>query len=184
VSITLHQGSILDSTADCIVNPANSFLMHGGGLARVIADAARKTPLVFNEADFDRVTAERDRWNAEQASHPNVATGDAAWSSPGFLPFKGIVHAVGPIYKDGKLFERQLLASAHSRAIAVAREHGCTSIAFPAISTGIFGYPIAEAAEVAVRQCAWHSFPIEFWLFSDEDYAAYEIALGDVPVIR
>lgn len=194
MSITLHQGSILNSTADTIVNPANCFLRHGGGLARIIADAARDfgdklVPVTQVHGMHTANEAERIRelaagWQREQAEHPNIATGDAGWTSAGALTqFKGIVHAVGPIYKDGTLYESQLLASTHQRSIAVAREHGCASIAFPAISTGIFNYPIAEAAQIAVRQCAWHKFPIEFWLFSDEDYAAYEIALADVPGI-
>lgn len=187
MSITLHQGSILDSTADTIVNPANCFLKHGGGLAAAIDRAAQdisrpRRPELGGGFSVAACRAAK-LWAQESAEHPAVATGDATWTTPGVLGYKGIVHAVGPIWAGGRMYERQLLASAYSRSIAVARHHGCTSIAFPAISAGIFRFPIAEVAQIGVRQAAWHNFEVEFWLFSDEDYAAFEIALMEVPSI-
>jgi O-acetyl-ADP-ribose deacetylase (regulator of RNase III) len=144
MSITVHTGSILDADADCIVNPANSFMRHGGGLAAIIAKAASKPTAGQNP--FRPGLFEEDC-----AKAPLIATGDAYWTCAGALPFKGIVHAVGPIWAGGGLHERSLLKSAFANACAVAYDHNCESIAFPAISCGIFGFPVAQAARLAVK---------------------------------
>ena len=190
--IQLFQGSILDVEADVIVNPANSFLNHGGGLAAIIARAA--APSAPTGADSTRDT-ERDAalwqqdhdWLNEQANAPLVATGNAVATSAGRLPYKGIVHAVGPIWNGGQFKERCLLASAHREACAVAHDLGARSVAFPAISCGIFGFPVDKAAVIAVEALSefWAAeqpdgigMTVTFALFEDEHLAAYERAIG------
>lgn len=162
--IEIIQGSILDFDGDTIVNPANNFLRHGAGLARVIANAA-----VGEDSDV------KAKWWEEQFVHPSIATGDAGWTSAGLLPYKGIVHAVGPIWKNGDLYEEDLLAAAHFNSLKVAAEHECKSIAFPAISCGLFRFPIDRAAPIAINVVnIMNGFErIAFYLFEDAHYEAY-----------
>jgi O-acetyl-ADP-ribose deacetylase len=182
MSITLHQGSILDSTADFIVNPANSFLRHDGGLARVIAKAATG-PLHPAYSGDQRDPMIPDEWGQmwlnEQATHPLIPTGGAAKTSAGHLPCKGIIHAVGPVYGGGTFCEATLLISAHSEALALARRWKGQSIAFPAISCGVFGYPVERASRLAIATCLRTELDVEFWLFEDSHFAAYQEALND-----
>lgn len=175
MSITLHQGSILDADVDFIVNPANSHLRHGGGLARVIADAARAFPPGMHAGDS---AAQATAWNREQEQHPLVATGAVALTTAGALRYRGIIHAVGPVYGGGSFFESALLSSAHAEALALAVQAGGKSVAFPAISCGIFGYPVERAAHVAVRTCLASPLRVEFWLFEDSHMEAFTKALA------
>lgn len=145
-------GDILKADEDVIANPANEKMNHAGGLARIIADASGK----------DRALGEGYR----------VATGCAVTTSPGRLRdrFKFIIHAVGPRYRDGKQSERQLLRNALERVIRIAEDGGVQSVACPAISTGIFGFPMDEACDTLVR-VAWQSrSPVEvvFYGLGDE----------------
>jgi O-acetyl-ADP-ribose deacetylase (regulator of RNase III) len=186
--ITIHQGSILDAQTDYIVNPANSFLQHGGGLARVIADAATdvRFPPKLTDAPVSVLwesarqrTEAIDKWKADHEVAPLIATGNAYLTSAGVLPFKGIIHAVGPIWNDGEFLEHDLLELAYSRAFEIAL--GVThSIALPAISSGIFGFPIEEVARIAIAVAQWYedAMDIQFWLFSDEPRQAFERKLG------
>jgi O-acetyl-ADP-ribose deacetylase (regulator of RNase III) len=109
--------------------------------------------------------------------------GDAKVTSAGRLPAKHIIHAVGPVWGGGQQGESELLASCHRRAIELAAEHGCRRVAFPAISTGIFGYPLGEAAAVAITATAEameRHLDVEearFWLFGEPAYEAFERAL-------
>ena len=166
-SIEIIQGSILDFTGDTIVNPANSHLRHTGGLARIIAASAR-------DAD----------WQREQDEHPLIPTGGAGWTSAGCLPYKGIVHAVGPIWGGGSYLEGALLARTYSKSLRVAAEHDCTSIAFPAISCGVFGFPVEKAAPVALEnvRATVAALPtierIVFYLPEDTHYAAFRAELA------
>lgn len=192
MSITIYQGSILDVEADCIVNPANSFLRHGGGLAAIIAKAARG-PQMPNPGEDERVWWSKDRtdpvgaaWDREQAAHPLIPTGGAGWTSAGHLSYRGIVHAVGPIWGGGEYLEKQLLAMAYANACSVAHEHGCRSIALPAISCGIFGFPVHLAAKQALKGVEFWADPqphgvdmkVTFALFEDEHVDAFTAVMG------
>ncbi len=178
--ISIHQGSILDSKADFIVNPANSFLRHDGGLAKVIAEAACGPKAVnpgMDEREWfgrERLTDVAAAWQQEQRDVPLIATGNAHMTSAGVLSHKGIIHAVGPIWNGGNYYEQELLESAYFEALRLADIHG-TSIAFPAISAGVFGMPIETVANIGMN-AAWNMRRgphIEFWLFSDEHYDAF-----------
>jgi O-acetyl-ADP-ribose deacetylase len=186
-SVTIHRGSILDSTADCIVNPANSHLDHAGGLAAIIDKAAQ----TYNNGDY-RNTAIRGpvegyvrspaiqriwQYKHDHRQAPLIPTGGAYATSAGMLPYRAIIHAVGPVWGGGGFREKELLAMAHGSAIRRARALGCESIAFPAVSCGIFGFPVEQAAPIAVRVARSYDFAVEFWLFEDAHVEAYEGAL-------
>jgi O-acetyl-ADP-ribose deacetylase len=164
--IELVQGDITRQDVDAIVNAANSALAPGGGVDGAIRRAGGPS-----------ITEETSRIGG-------CATGDAAATTAGDLPARNVVHAVGPIWEGGGAGEAELLASAHRRAVEVAAEHGCRSIAFPAISTGIYGYPAELAAPVAVaavREALERNPQVElvrFVLFSDELLRAFETAMS------
>lgn len=131
--LELVQGDITELQADAIVNAANEYLLHGGGVAAAIV---RKGGAIIQR--------ESTKWVQQ---HGPVPTGSAAITSGGKLKARHVIHAVGPVY-DGTPRSAQLLASAVRSALRLADERGLKSIALPAISTGIFGYPLEEAAEV------------------------------------
>jgi O-acetyl-ADP-ribose deacetylase (regulator of RNase III) len=137
-ALKLVQGDITKLDTDAIVNAANGRLAHGGGVAAAIARSAG--PVIWKES--------RD-WVRK---HGPVPTGSAAITSGGNLRADYVIHAVGPVYSS-KSPEKaaQELASAVKAALRMADEHGLQSIALPAISTGIFGYPLAEAAQVMLQ---------------------------------
>lgn len=181
--------SILDQKVDAIVNPANTHLRHGGGLARTIDRAARRDwhgsldslyALLDNPGDL--TAKERHHvgqvadWLDDHDEAPLIPTGGAYVTRAGRLPFQAVIHTVGPIWAGGSFYERELLRSAYVSAIALAIHEGYASIAVPAISAGIFGVPlrvVAEAACSAARQYG-HLIDITICLTSDEDVALFE----------
>jgi len=159
--IELQQGDITRLAVDAIVNAANSRLAGGGGVDGAIHRAAG--------------------WEQLQAACRQLGgcdTGDAKLT-PGFnLPAKYIIHTVGPVWSGGGSGEPELLASCYRRSLEVAVEKGITTIAFPAISTGIYGYPFDAATEIALRTAAdflrQHDEPehVTFVFFGETDYEA------------
>lgn len=131
--IRIVQGDLTEEPVDAIVNAANEYLAHGGGVAGAIA---RK--------GGPEIQAESDRWVRE---HGPVRTGTAAITTAGRLPARYVIHAVGPIWRN-RGDEDALLASAVTSALTLAAEYGVRSISLPAISSGIFSFPKPRAARV------------------------------------
>jgi O-acetyl-ADP-ribose deacetylase (regulator of RNase III) len=156
------RGDITREPVDAIVNAANSALARGGGVCGAIFHAAGPG------------------LEAACADIGGCPTGDAV-ITPGFaLPAAWIVHAVGPVWHGGRDGEPELLRSCYRRSIEVARDAGASSIAFPAISTGIYGYPSGPAAEIAVSTAITHAGRMDVRLvaFDDETYRLYEALLA------
>jgi O-acetyl-ADP-ribose deacetylase (regulator of RNase III) len=130
--IELVLGDITEQEVDAIVNAANSSLLGGGGVDGAIHRAGG--PSILEEC---RLLG-------------GCEPGDVKPTSGGKLPARHVLHAVGPIWRGGAEGEAELLASCHRRAIELADDLGCRSIAFPAISTGVYGYPVELAAPVAI----------------------------------
>lgn len=127
---------LTDETTDAIVNAANSSLLGGGGVDGSIHDAGG--PAILEECR--KIVSKIGR----------LAAGNAVITTAGKLAARYVIHTVGPIFRDGNHRERETLASCHSESIRIADEHGLTSVAFPAISTGAYGFPVTEAAPVAL----------------------------------
>lgn len=165
--ITLHQGDITtDAEAEAIVNAANSSLLGGGGVDGAIHRAAGPELL------------------AECREIGGCPTGEARITGAGRLPARHVIHAVGPVWSGGDSGERELLTSCYRNSLSLAASHGCHIVALPAISTGVYGYPLAEASAVAIastRQALSEHPGLEqarFWLFGEEAYGSFADALG------
>lgn len=167
--ITLVQGDITAQQVDAIVNAANSSLMGGGGVDGAIH--RRGGPAILEECR--RVRAEQ--WP------DGLPTGKAVATTAGDLPARWVIHTVGPVY--AKREDRShLLASCHVEALRIAEELGARTIAFPAISTGVYGYPVHEAAPVALGAVAAAGSRLEevrFVLYDSATYEAFERALDE-----
>jgi O-acetyl-ADP-ribose deacetylase (regulator of RNase III) len=140
--ILLMEGDITRIPVDAMANAANSSLAGGGGVDGAIHRAGG--PAIMRELDQIR---------RDQGGCP---TGSAVATSAGKLPAKFVFHAVGPVYRDGRHGESELLAGCYRKCLELAVEHGVRTISFPAISTGVYGYPLREAAEIAIREVKRH----------------------------
>jgi len=153
---------------DAIVNAANKSLLGGGGVDGAIHRAAG--PDLLEEC--------RTLCGCE--------TGKVKITSGYRLPAKLVIHAVGPVWHGGQKGEEQLLASCYSEAIKLAHAHGLHSIAFPSISTGVYGYPIDLAAKIAIStvkatlDCLGSSLDVTFCCFSENDLETYQAILAEL----
>jgi O-acetyl-ADP-ribose deacetylase (regulator of RNase III) len=170
-NIRLIEGNITHQPVDAIVNAANSSLMGGGGVDGAIHRAGG--PAILEECTDIR-----------RSRYPDgLPTGQAVATTAGNLPARWVIHTVGPVYSRSE--DRSgLLASCHTESLRIADELGATTVAFPAISTGIYGYPLGQAAEVAigaVRRA--HDLDqtrveeVRFVLFGRKAFEAFERAL-------
>ena len=159
-------GDITTERVDAVVNAANRQLRGGGGVDGAIHRAAGA-----------------DRLHAACRVIGECAAGQAVVTDGFDLPASFIIHTVGPVWRGGDAGEPEALAACHRRAIELAAEHGDARVAFPAISTGVYGYPVDAAAHVAIAATreALEAHPevteARFWLFGDDAYDAFERAL-------
>ncbi len=167
MKLSIHTGDITKLDVDAIVNAANSSLLGGGGVDGAIHHAAGP----------DLV--------AECRQLGGCPTGQAKTTKGYRLPAQFVIHTVGPVWRGGNNRERELLASCYRESLAQAREVGAKTIAFPAISCGIYGFPIQEAAGIAIAtvlaECAKHNEIDEviFVCFSKRDTAVYQKAFTE-----
>ncbi len=164
MTVRLIVGDITSFPADAIVNAANSGLLGGGGVDGAI-----------HRAGGPAILAECRRIRAELLPD-GLPTGQAVATTAGNLPARWVIHTVGPVY-TGSPTDPELVASAHRTSIARARELGARSIAFPAISTGVYGYPVELAAPIALAEAqAAEDLEITFVLFSAAALAVFRAA--------
>ena len=165
----LIQGDITQQQVDAIVNAANSSLMGGGGVDGAIHRGAG--PALLEECR--RIRAER---------YPDgLPTGRAVATTAGDLPARWVIHTVGPVFSKSE-DRSQLLASCHTASLRIADELGASSVAFPAISTGVYGYPLELAAPVAINAVMSANTNVDdvlFVLFDRRSLEAFERALDD-----
>ena len=164
------QGDITEERVDAIVNAANSSLMGGGGVDGAIH--RKGGPKILEECREIRRTRHQD----------GLPTGHAVATTAGDLPARWVIHTVGPVYAKSE-DRSHLLASCHLESLRVADEIGAETVAFPAISTGVYGYPIEEAAPVAieaVRTADTKVREVRFVLFDDRTRSAFGRALATV----
>lgn len=164
-TIELVEGDITRQEVDAIVNAANSSLLGGGGVDGAIHRAAGSGLL------------------AECRTIGGCPTGEARVTGAGRLPARHVIHAVGPVYGDGTRGEADLLAGAYRHSLKLASEHRLRSVAFPAISTGAYGYPMEEAAHIALTTIRDYlmEYPeievVRMVLFGQEAYRTFAHAL-------
>jgi O-acetyl-ADP-ribose deacetylase len=168
--IELSRGDITEQDVDAIVNAANSSLMGGGGVDGAIH--RKGGPKILDECRRLRATTH------EQGLPP----GKAVATTGGNLKAQWVIHTVGPVFNKNEDRSR-LLASCHTESLRVADELGAKTVAFPAISTGVYGYPLDLAAPVAIRAVRNASTSVEevrFVLFDDAAHEAFGRALKEV----
>ncbi len=168
--LELVQGDITLAEVDALVNAANRRLVGGGGVDGAIH--RRGGPSIMQDTE---------------RRYPNgCPTGSAVISTAGDLPADFVIHAVGPVYRDGLSGEAELLKSAYRQCFVLARENYCQSIALPALSTGAYRYPIEQASrialEAAIESLEEHRLPnlIRFVLFTEGAYGAFVAALENL----
>ena len=159
--LQIVRGDLTTESVDAIVNAANSSLLGGGGVDGAIHRAGGPAIL------------------AECRLLGGCATGDAKATTAGELPARYVIHTVGPVWRGGDAGEAELLASCYRRSLDVARELGARTVAFPAISCGVYGYPAEPAASVAIGTVREHAHDIDvvhFVLFGNDTYDAFAAA--------
>lgn len=168
--LELFQGDITKQDVDAIVNAANTSLAAGAGVCGAIREAGGAE--IFAEC---------------RQFYKRCPTGEAVITGGGQLLARHVIHAVGPVYRDGHSGEAELLAGAYRHSLRLAAENKLVSIAFPSLSTGIYGYPLDEAAPVALGTIAdWlrsqsHNLQlVRFVLFDDRTRDAFEAALREL----
>jgi O-acetyl-ADP-ribose deacetylase (regulator of RNase III) len=165
--IVLVEGDITEQAVDAIVNAANTSLLGGGGVDGAIHRAAG--PDLLDEC----------------RTLDGCPTGDARITGGYRLPVRYVIHTVGPVWRGGGHFEDELLANCYRRALALAAENGVRTIAFPAISTGIYGFPLERATRIAVREVrAFFAAKttvekVLFVCFDHRTYVCYQKVLGE-----
>jgi O-acetyl-ADP-ribose deacetylase (regulator of RNase III) len=168
--ISLREGDITRIPVDAMGNAANSALAGGGGVDGAIHRAGG--PAIMRELD------------AIRARTGGCPTGSAVATGAGNLPAKWVLHAVGPVYRGGNHGEAELLAGAYRSSLELARDLGARTVSFPAISAGIYGYPLQEAARIAVETVRAHLAgetcieEVIFVLYGQTTYQAFERALA------
>jgi O-acetyl-ADP-ribose deacetylase (regulator of RNase III) len=165
--IALLEGDITEQEVDAIVNAANPSLLGGGGVDGAIH--RKGGPTILDECRQLRATDWPD----------GLPTGKAAATTGGRLPARWVIHTVGPVHAKSE-DRSALLASCHTESLRVADELGARIVAFPAISTGVYGYPLDEAAPVAigaVRDAGTDVEEVRFVLFGHDAYEAFSRAL-------
>jgi O-acetyl-ADP-ribose deacetylase (regulator of RNase III) len=171
--LSIIQGDITHQATDAIVNAANSSLMGGGGVDGAIHRAGG--PAILEECK--QIVSRQGR----------LPTGKAVITTGGNLKAKHVIHTVGPVWQGGGKGEAELLESAYRESLKLAAENNLTSVSFPSISTGAYGYPIEEASRIALR--AVISFldesvtsikEVVFVLFGSQAFDAYSLALQEI----
>jgi O-acetyl-ADP-ribose deacetylase (regulator of RNase III) len=168
VQINLVQGDITEQRVDAIVNAANSSLLGGGGVDGAI-----------HRRGGPEILAECRKLRASRYGK-GLPTGQAVATTAGLLPARWVIHTVGPVH-TAEEDRSPLLASCYTSSLAVADELGAATVAFPAVSTGIFGWPMADAAGIAltaVRQAATRVAEVRFVLFDARAHAVFAAALN------
>ena len=166
--IVLLEGDITEQAVDAVVNAANASLLGGGGVDGAIH--RRGGPAILEECEQIRATAWPD----------GLPTGKAVATTGGMLPARWVIHTVGPVYTTSEN-RSALLAACHTESLRVADELGVRTVAFPAISTGVYGYPLDEAAPVAIGAVHGADTAVDevrFVLFGRDAYEAFRGALG------
>jgi O-acetyl-ADP-ribose deacetylase (regulator of RNase III) len=167
-TLELVEGDITKQDTDAIVNAANSSLLGGGGVDGAVHRAGG--PQILEEC----------------RQIGGCPTGEARITGGGRLPAKWVIHTVGPVYRDGRSGEAQLLAKAYRNSLRLVSKRGVKTVAFPSISTGAYGYPIAEAARIALTTALDYlrAHPditlVRFVLFGQAALKTYETVLADL----
>ncbi len=171
MKITLKRGDITEEQVEAVVNAANSSLLGGGGVDGAIHRKGGKTIL--------------EECRAIRARQGRCPTGEAVYTTAGLLPASYVIHTVGPVWQGGGQGEAQLLYNSYQSALRIAEELTVKTVAFPNISTGVYGYPKPAAANIAiraVREFLEHIRSVEevrFVCFEEENYAIYTDLLKD-----
>jgi O-acetyl-ADP-ribose deacetylase (regulator of RNase III) len=166
--IEIVRGDITTQAVDAIVNAANTSLLGGGGVDGAIHRAAGPDLL------------------AECRKLGGCPTGSAKITAGYRLPARHVIHTVGPVYRDGRHGEAELLASCYRTSLELAAQHGCETVAFPAISCGVYGYPLDDAARLSLQEVVAYLSSsdkprvVRWVLFDEQAHAAYAAAMDSL----